>query len=256
MIGNFGGPADIGGATAVAVVLMGTLVLLLVFESMRWGAIAWWAAIGGFMLGLPLLAMGLPTLALVLLVGSPVVLAVLAWVQPSLVLRYLHWEEYGRAAAPLQPRDVDAERARFATFAGVAVLVGGIAVAVGGWPQGATAGPAGPAAPGGGADAALAGKGKELFARLGCIACHGESGAGTALAPALRAKFGTQEKLADGSSVTFDEGYVRESILTPDAKVVQGFAPAVMAAGIAPHSAEIQKPDSLNALVAFIKSLR
>jgi cytochrome c oxidase subunit 2 len=56
-------------------------------------------------------------------------------------------------------------------------------------------------------------------------------------------------QLEDGRVVTADENYVRESILTPGAKVVSGFKP------IMPVFQGLVSEEQLNALVAYIKSL-
>jgi cytochrome c oxidase subunit 2 len=58
--------------------------------------------------------------------------------------------------------------------------------------------------------------------------------------------YGKTETLADGTSIKVDEGYIKDSILNPSAKIVKGYA-AVMPA-FAPSDQE------LNALIAFIKS--
>ena len=39
---------------------------------------------------------------------------------------------------------------------------------------------------------------------------------------------GSTVTLTDGSTVTATSGYIRESIVTPDAKIVEGFAPGLM----------------------------
>ena len=44
--------------------------------------------------------------------------------------------------------------------------------------------------------------------------------------PSLANKFGAAEKLANGATVAVDEAYVRESILTPQAKLVDGLSAA------------------------------
>ncbi len=63
--------------------------------------------------------------------------------------------------------------------------------------------------------------GKLLAQRRGCNQCHSTDGtAGTG--PSFKDLFGEQVKLADGSSVTADENYIRESILDPTKKVVSG----------------------------------
>jgi mono/diheme cytochrome c family protein len=59
-----------------------------------------------------------------------------------------------------------------------------------------------------------------------CSTCHSTDGS-KLVGPSLKDKFGSTETLADGSTVTVDEAYIKESLLTPTAKVVQGFAPAM-----------------------------
>jgi protein SCO1 len=54
---------------------------------------------------------------------------------------------------------------------------------------------------------------------LNCNACHGNP----AIAPALGAPLGSVVKLADGTSVTLDRAYLRESLLAPGAKQVAGY---------------------------------
>jgi len=65
--------------------------------------------------------------------------------------------------------------------------------------------------------------GEHLFEALGCAGCH--RGDTLAKAPILAGLFGSTVKLADGGEVVADEGYLRESILFPSAKVVAGYQP-------------------------------
>jgi len=67
--------------------------------------------------------------------------------------------------------------------------------------------------------------------------------------PNLTGVFGKPVLLEDGRTVTADENYVRESILSPTAKVVSGFKP------IMPPFQGIVSEEQLNALVAYVKSL-
>ena len=55
--------------------------------------------------------------------------------------------------------------------------------------------------------------------------------------------------LEDGRTVTMDENYVRESILSPTAKIVSGFKPVM------PTFQGLLSEEQLNALVAYLKSL-
>ena len=88
--------------------------------------------------------------------------------------------------------------------------------------------------------------GAQLFAQ--CAACHSTDGT-TKIGPALNGLFGTQKALVDGSTVTADEDYLRESILNPAAKVAEGFQP-IMPAGYTGMSAK-----QIDGLIAYIKSL-
>lgn len=96
----------------------------------------------------------------------------------------------------------------------------------------------------------LASGGRELFNTLGCTACHGLDAAGTKLAPKLQGVFGSTFPLTDGTSVTADETYIRESILDPGAKIVQSFQP------IMPSFRDRVSEEQLQQLVAFIKALK
>jgi len=66
------------------------------------------------------------------------------------------------------------------------------------------------------------GRGQTLAAQNGCFGCHTVDGsAGTG--PTWFGLYGSQAELADGSTVTADDVYIRESILNPQAKIVAGF---------------------------------
>ena len=61
----------------------------------------------------------------------------------------------------------------------------------------------------------------------GCVVCHtpdGRAGVG----PTWQGIYGSEETLADGTTVTVDDAYIRESILDPNAKIVKGFPPNIM----------------------------
>jgi cytochrome c oxidase subunit 2 len=73
----------------------------------------------------------------------------------------------------------------------------------------------------GGGSESPAAQGEKLFQSVGCATCHRLDSQGRG--PNLTGVFGKPQELADGSSVTVDESYVRESILNPRAKTVAGF---------------------------------
>jgi cytochrome c oxidase subunit II len=69
-------------------------------------------------------------------------------------------------------------------------------------------------------------RGEHLLESSGCLACHTLDGT-VKVGPSLKGLFGSRVALADGSTVTADEDYIRESILDPNAKVVKGFQPVM-----------------------------
>ncbi len=102
---------------------------------------------------------------------------------------------------------------------------------------------------GAGAGMSLEEYGEQLYRTKACVGCHsldGKAGAG----PTWKGLFGSQKKMADGSSVTVDENYLRESILEPQKKVVEGFQP------IMPTYQGILKARDLDAVIAYIKTIQ
>ena len=90
--------------------------------------------------------------------------------------------------------------------------------------------------------------GEKLFTDLNCITCHRTDGAGRG--PVLNGIFGRTVELASGEHVVADEAYVRESILSPAAKVVAGYQPVM------PTFQGQASEEQLLALIAYIESLR
>jgi cytochrome c oxidase subunit II len=98
------------------------------------------------------------------------------------------------------------------------------------------------------AGTSLAQRGQRLFSDLACNTCHLEDGRGRG--PALTNKFGVSERLADGTTVPIDEAYLRESILRPQAKLVEGYQPLM------PTFQGLVSEENVMALVEYVKSLR
>jgi cytochrome c oxidase subunit II len=90
--------------------------------------------------------------------------------------------------------------------------------------------------------------GQQLYQTLGCASCHGASGEG-GRGPNLTGIFGKDQALQSGESVRVDEGYIRESITNPQAKLVVGFGP------IMPTFQGQVSEDQMVQLIAYIKSL-
>jgi len=99
---------------------------------------------------------------------------------------------------------------------------------------------------GGGAVSAVD-AGKALFEANGCPSCHRPDGTGRG--PALVGLFGSRVALEGGTSVVADEGYLRESILNPQAKIVAGYQPVM------PTFQGLLTEEDVMQLIAYIKSL-
>ncbi len=89
--------------------------------------------------------------------------------------------------------------------------------------------------------------GKRLFEDLACVNCHKPDNTGRC--PSLLGLYGKTVKLADGRTVTANEDYLRESILEPASKVVNGYEPLMPA-----YTGQITEEGALQ-LVEYIKSL-
>lgn len=83
----------------------------------------------------------------------------------------------------------------------------------------------------------------------GCTACHtidGSQGVG----PTWLNLYEEEVTLDDGSSVTADKEYLRESIVDPGAKIVEGFGNIMP-----PKFGETLSDDEIDALIAYMESL-
>ena len=101
---------------------------------------------------------------------------------------------------------------------------------------------------GGAPEGSLASTGAKLFQELACNTCHRPDAQGRG--PVLEGLFGRTVEVQSGDRVTVDEAYVRESILTPAAKVAAGFQP------IMPAFQGLVTEEQLLALVEYVKSLQ
>jgi cytochrome c oxidase subunit 2 len=93
--------------------------------------------------------------------------------------------------------------------------------------------------------------GKDLWAKKQCSGCHTIDGS-KGVAPTWKGIWGREETMNDGKKVKVDENYVRESVLDPNAKIVQGYAsPSVM-----PSFKGTLKDRDIDAIIAFMKTLK
>jgi cytochrome c oxidase subunit 2 len=94
----------------------------------------------------------------------------------------------------------------------------------------------------------LAARGEQLFNDLSCNTCHRNDATGRG--PSLLNKFGQPQRLVDGSTVTVDEAYIRESILTPQVKVADPYSPSM------PTFQGLVSEENVMALVEYVKTLK
>ncbi|HEX8161169.1 MAG TPA: cytochrome c oxidase subunit II [Pyrinomonadaceae bacterium] len=99
---------------------------------------------------------------------------------------------------------------------------------------------------GGGSDSPAA-TGEKLFQSTGCATCHRLDTQGRG--PNLTGVYGKPQQLADGTTVTADDAYVRESILNPRAKTVAGFQQIMPT-----YQGQLSEEQVLQ-LIAYIRSL-
>jgi cytochrome c oxidase subunit 2 len=100
---------------------------------------------------------------------------------------------------------------------------------------------------GGSSGGSLAETGQKLFGDLGCASCHRSDSQGRG--PVLDGVFSKPVALTTGQVVTADEGYLRESILNPGAKIVAGFQP------IMPTFQGLVSEEQLVQIIEYLKTL-
>jgi len=99
----------------------------------------------------------------------------------------------------------------------------------------------------GGGGLSMSARGEQLFQQHGCSGCHLSDGSGRG--PALAGRYGMQETLANGTTVVVDDTYIRESILTPQARLVAGYGPVM------PTFQGQVNEEGLMSLIEYIKTL-
>ena len=97
----------------------------------------------------------------------------------------------------------------------------------------------------------LAAQGMTIAQNQGCLGCHSTDGS-RLVGPTWQGVYGSQETLTDGTTVTVDDEYIRESIVDPNAKVVEGFQPNLMPQNFG----DTLSDEDIEAIIAYMKSLR
>jgi len=91
-------------------------------------------------------------------------------------------------------------------------------------------------------------RGEQLFTQLACVTCHLPDGSGRG--PSLVGVFGSMVTLDNGTTLTADESYLRESIMNSQAKTVAGYQQLM------PTFQGLVNEDGIASLIEYIKSLQ
>ena len=89
--------------------------------------------------------------------------------------------------------------------------------------------------------------GEKLFQQHGCPVCHPAAGKG--LGPSFVGVYGHPVQLTNGQTITADDAFIRECILTPDLRRVAGYPPLMMS-----YQGQLSEEEILS-VIAYIRSL-
>lgn len=90
-------------------------------------------------------------------------------------------------------------------------------------------------------------RGEELLGSNGCNACHSVDGR-SGIGPTFQDLFGSERVMEDGTELTADEEYIRESIVEPQAKIVEGYDPIMQPFS---HLSD----DEIDSMIEYFKSI-
>jgi len=96
-----------------------------------------------------------------------------------------------------------------------------------------------------------AGRGQQWASNFGCISCHAIDGK-RLVGPGWKGLYGKQTELTDGSTVTADDVYLRNAILSPNTQISKGYPPNVM-----PNNySQLLSAEQIDDVIAYIKTLQ
>jgi cytochrome c oxidase subunit 2 len=90
--------------------------------------------------------------------------------------------------------------------------------------------------------------GEQLVTRNACTTCHSMDGS-RLQGPSFQGLWGSERAFEDAENVTADENYIRESILEPQAKIVESYDPVM------PPYAGTLDDRQIDAIIEYIKTL-
>ncbi len=88
--------------------------------------------------------------------------------------------------------------------------------------------------------------GERIFGQQGCQQCHSIDGT-DGIGPTMQGLFGSERTMQDGEVLEADENYLRQMIINPGERVVEGYQ-----AGVMPPYGRLSERE-INALIAYIK---
>lgn len=92
-------------------------------------------------------------------------------------------------------------------------------------------------------------RGKHLFDTKLCVTCHSLDGS-KIVGPTFKGLYGRKEKIQGAGEVSVDDSYIKESILNPTAKVVEGYPPAMP-----PYQGQLSDAEIAD-LIEYIKTVK
>jgi cytochrome c oxidase subunit 2 len=90
--------------------------------------------------------------------------------------------------------------------------------------------------------------GEQLVQRNACMTCHSADGS-SMQGPTFKGIWGREQRMTDGTVLTVDENYIRESILEPNAKIVQGYQPVM------PNYTGVLNDRQIDAIIEYLKTV-
>jgi cytochrome c oxidase subunit 2 len=91
-------------------------------------------------------------------------------------------------------------------------------------------------------------RGQAVFEANGCNACHSIDGS-KKIGPSLKGVWGMEQVHVDGSTAIMDVDYFNESVLEPQARIIEGYGSAM------PSYQDLVTPEQLADLAAYVESL-
>jgi cytochrome c oxidase subunit 2 len=91
--------------------------------------------------------------------------------------------------------------------------------------------------------------GEKMVKDNACLTCHSLDGSAL-VGPSFYGIFGRDEVMADGTKLSVDENYIRESILNPQAKLVEGYAPVM------PTYQGAFADEQIDAIIEYLKTVK